>query len=165
MLMEEKSAGLLSFDEVEERLVQAMLVYWRNGDRERGWLAVRSGWPDVLREVSAGDYDARGGDRSSSDVALRPAALTRVEVSDAEEAFGWMDAIEPGDRRLVGLVLTAKARGVAQVRWGRLLRPMGVSRGADGLRKRYERAIGRVCRAVNGGNAGAVTVNPINSHG
>ena len=153
---------LLSFADIEERLVQAMLIYWRNPDRERGWQQLRSGWPDVLREVSAGDYDARGGDQSSSDVAIRPAALTRLEVAEATEAFDWLDIIDPKDRKLIGLAIAALARGAKQIPWMHLRKPMGVTRGADGLRKRYERALGEVCRSVNGGFLRVSPVKPEN---
>jgi hypothetical protein len=157
----ERALGaLLSFGDIEERLVEAMLVCWRNPDRERGWMRIRSAWPDVAAE--AGDYDARGGDHASSDVAIRPASLTRLEVAEMEEAFAWLDPIDPVDRKLIGLVITAMARGAKQVPWMRLRAPMGVTRGADGLRKRYERAIGEICRRVNGGFPGVPVVNPVN---
>ncbi len=141
--------GMLSFAEVEERLVQALLVCWRQPDRERGWLRLRAHWPDVTRELSAGDYDARGAEHSSSDVALRPASLTRAEVGEMEEAFGWLAAVEGDDRRVIGLAIAALARGEARVPWLKLLKPMGLKRGAEGLRKRYSRAMNRVTVAAN----------------
>lgn len=137
----------LSFAEVEERLVQAMLVYWRQPDAERGWLRLRAHWPDVSAE--AGDYDARGGDLRSSDVVLRPASLTRAETAAAGEAFGWLDVVPPADRKLIGLAITALARGESRVPWLRLLRPMGMAHGSEGLRKRYGRAMRRVVIAAN----------------
>ncbi|MBM3927381.1 MAG: hypothetical protein FJ335_02835 [Sphingomonadales bacterium] len=145
----EATNSILTFDQVEERLIEAMLVCWRSPDRERGWLRVRSLWPEVMRETSAGDYDARGGEGTSSDVALRPAALTRREVADMEEAFGWLSAVQGADRKIIGLAITALARGDKQVPWSRLLRPMGLTRGTDGLRKRYTRAMSRVTQAAN----------------
>ncbi len=146
--------GTLTFTEVEDRLVEAMLTCWRYPDRERGWQRIRSAWPEITRDVVAGDYDARGGDGSSSDVALRPASQTRAEVAEMEEAFGWLDAIEPEDRRLVGLAIIQLARGKREVPWVDLLRRMGVERGADGLRMRYGRAINAICIAQSGGKAG-----------
>ncbi len=151
MMEEGKGSGLLSFAEVEERLVEAIRVTWRAPDRERAWLTVRAYWPDIHRHTALGDYDERGGDGVSSDVKLRPAALTRAEVADAEEALGWLDAVPVEDRKLIGLAIVALAGGARQVPWSRLLRPMGKARGVDGLRRRYERALGAVCRRVNGG--------------
>ena len=140
---------MLTFDQVEERLIEALLVCWRAPDRERGWQRVRAHWPEVTRELSAGDYDARGVGESSSDVALRPAALTRAEVAAMEEAFGWLGVVHGADRKVIGLALTHLARGAKQVPWQMMLGPMGLTRGADGLRKRYGRAMMRVTMAAN----------------
>jgi hypothetical protein len=144
--------GFWTFDMVQERLVEAMIICWRNPDRERGWQRIRSAWPDVLRELSAGDYDARGGDLRSSDVEIRPASLTRVEVAEMEEAFGWLDRVPVEDRKLIGLAIVRLARGHRQVPWRELLKPMGLHRGSDGLRMRYGRAIARIAEALNGEN-------------
>ncbi|MBM3929242.1 MAG: hypothetical protein FJ335_12425, partial [Sphingomonadales bacterium] len=120
---------MLTFDQVQERLVEAMLVCWRSPDRERGWMRVRSLWPEVMRDRDAGDYGEHGGDRLS-DVELRPASLTRRENDDAEEAFGWVTTALPGgsERKLVGLVIGRLARGDKQVPWKRLLRAMNEDR-------------------------------------
>jgi hypothetical protein len=90
---------------------------------------------------------------------LRPASLTRAEVAEAEEALGWLDAVPTDDRKLIGLAIVALASGAKQVPWSRLLRPMGKKRGVDGLRRRYERALGAVCRRVNGGFSRHLHVN------
>ncbi len=160
--------GLLSFDEVEARLVEAVRVAWRMPDREAGWQRVKSAWPDILREAAAGDYDARGGALSSSDVPLRTSAATRGEVAAMEEAFGWLKVVADDDRRLVALAIGRLARGDSQVPWLALRRPMGLTLGAGGLRKRYSRAIGRVCQCANlgllrreGGQAGISTGSKI----
>lgn len=142
----------MSFDEVQDRLVEAMLTCWRYPDRERGWQRLRSAWPEITRDVLTGDYDARGGDGSSSDVALKAASQTRAEIGEMEEAFGWLDAIAPADRKLVGLAVRELARGKRAVPWSQLLADMGLSRGSDGLRMRYGRAINAICLALNGGN-------------
>ncbi len=144
--------GFATFDDVEERLVEAMITCWRTPDRERGWLRVKSNWPEALRELSAGDYDARGGDGTSSDVELRSASQTRAEVEEMEEAFGWLKAVSEEDRRLVALVVTQLARGRREISWLRLLKRMGQEHGADGLRKRYGRAIAAIAALRNGGN-------------
>jgi hypothetical protein len=142
--------GFLSFDDVQDRLVEALLTCWRYPDRERGWQTLRAAWPEISRDVWAGDYDARGGDGSSSDVALRPAAQTRAEIAEMDEAFGWLDAIAPDDRKLIGLAIRELARGKRVVSWSRLKRAMGVAHGSDGLRMRYGRAIASICAALNG---------------
>jgi hypothetical protein len=143
-----------TFDLVQDRLVEAMITCWRHPDRERAWQRVRSTWPEAMieRDQMAGDYDARGGEGSSSDVAIRPAALTRRDQAEMEEAFAWLDAIDHDDRKLVGLAIVQLARGQREVRWRDLLRAMGLRRGADGLRMRYGRAIAAIAARLNGGN-------------
>lgn len=122
-----------------------MLTCWRHPDRERGWQRLRSAWPDVVAEP--GDYDARGADGVAP--VLKPASLTRLEVAEMEEAFGWLDRVKPVDRKLVGLAVAQLARGHQVVQWRRLLAPMGVRHGADGLRKRYGRALTGICARLN----------------
>jgi hypothetical protein len=146
-------AGALTFCDVEDRLVEAMLTCWRYPDRERGWQRIRSAWPEISR-TDPGDHDARGGDGTSSDVALRPASLTRAEIAEMEEAFGWLGAISPDDRKIVGLAIVQLARGRREVSWIDMLDRVGLDRGADGLRMRYGRTLNAICIAVNGGNAG-----------
>jgi hypothetical protein len=143
--------GFMSFDDVQDRLVEAMLTCWRYPDRERGWQTLRCAWPEISRDVWAGDYDARGGDGTSGDVALRPASQTRIEIAEMDEAFGWLDAIAPADRKLIGLAIRELARGRREVSWSRLKAAMGIKRGSDGLRMRYGRSITAICTALNGG--------------
>ena len=143
--------SFLSFDDVQDRLVEAMLTCWRYPDRERGWQTLRCAWPEISRDVWAGDYDARGGDGTSADVALRPASQTREDIAEMEEAFGWLDAIAPDDRKLIGLAIRELARGRREVSWIDMLARLGLKRGAEGLRKRYGRAITSICNARNGG--------------
>lgn len=140
----------LTFVDVEDRLVEALLTLWRLPDRERGLLRARASdgpWQLVMAEP--GDYDARGGDGRSSDVAIRPAALTRREVTEMEEALGWVEVLDPTDRKLVGLVITQLARGRREVSWLKLLPIMGLTNGSEGLRKRYSRAITAICASRN----------------
>lgn len=138
---------MYSFADVEERLVEAMLVMRRMSDREAGWLRVKACWPDIVREDARGDYDARGVDMGPPP--LRPLPASRRDVAEMEEAFGWVLAVKPEDRKLIGLAITALAQGDKQVPWMRLRKPMGVKLGAHGLRKRYGRAMHLVVKAAN----------------
>jgi hypothetical protein len=100
------------------------------------------------------DYDGgRGAAEQRADAVLRTAALTRQEIAEMDEAFGWVEQLAPTDRKLVALVIRQLARGNRQASWRDLLRPMGLQRGADGLRMRYGRAINAICRSRNGGFA------------
>jgi hypothetical protein len=135
----------VTFTDIEDRLVEALLTCWRYPDRERGWQTLRSAWPEISRDVWAGDYDARGGDGTSA--VLRPAAQTRAEISEMEEAFGWLDGVAAEDRKLIGLAIVQLAKGKREVSWLDLMRQMGIKRGADGLRMRYSRAIAAIAQA------------------
>ena len=143
----------LSFTAVEDRLVEALLTCWRYPDRERGWQTLRSAWPEISRDVWAGDYDARGGDGTSA--VLRPAAQTRAEIAEMEEAFGWLDRVAADDRKLIGLAIVQLAKGKREVSWLDVMRHIGVKRGADGLRMRYSRAIMLIAQAQSRRNPSA----------
>jgi len=141
--------GFMSFDDVQDRLVEAMLTCWRYPDRERGWQTLRCAWPEISRDVWAGDYDARGGDGTSGDVALRPVSQTRIEIAEMDEAFGWLDAIAPADRKLIGLAIRELARGRREIPWRSLMPLLGIRMGVTGVQMRYSRTITAICHAVN----------------
>jgi len=143
-----RDTGLLTFGDVEERLVAAMLICWRQPNRERGWQQLKAVWPDVFRHTALGDWGDTVDGVSNPD--LRPASATRADIAEMEEAFGWLDHVDPADRKLIGLAISRLAGGAAQIPWLKLLRPMGLARGAEGLRKRYERAMGAMVRRING---------------
>lgn len=146
---------MYSFADVEERLVEAMRVMKRLSDREAGWLRVKASWPDIVREHEAGDYDARGYLGNSSDIPLRPLPATRKDIAEMEQAFAWVLAAKPDDRKLIALAISALARGEKRVPWMKLRKPMGVKLGAHGLRKRYERSMRAVVKAANASISGA----------
>lgn len=114
--------------------MEAMLLWRRMPDRERGWLAVKAYWPEMRRHNHFGDY-------ADVEATPRPLPLSRDEVARMEQASAWLTIVGERDRALVALAVSWLAGGRAQVPWRRLLRPLGVSFGADGLRKRYGRAI------------------------
>lgn len=142
---------LLSFEDVQERLVEAMRICWRHPDRERGWQFVRSAWPEVMREPVADEHGVHI-KPVIDDVQIRPASLTRADVARMEEAFGWLDHVQPADRKLIGVAITALARGDTRVPWGELTGPDGsLSGSADYARIRYGRAMSRLCNRLNSG--------------
>ncbi|MGC4252447.1 MAG: hypothetical protein QM605_13555 [Sphingobium sp.] len=152
---------MMSFADVEERLVEAMLVMRRLSDREAGWLRVKASWPDIVREHEAGDYDARGYLGNSSDIPLRSLPATRKDIGLMEEAFGWVMAAKPEDRRLIALAIGALSRGEKRVPWMKLRKPMGIKLGAHGLRKRYERAMHQVVKSANAGSLRATACQTV----
>ena len=92
-------AAFMDFEAVEERLVEAMRVVLRSGDREWSWLHPRC--QAIFREYRPED----------AEVEARPldtCMMTRAEVARAEEAMGWVvDAVPAGEaRRIMGVALT-----------------------------------------------------------
>ncbi|KKC24967.1 hypothetical protein WP12_17020 [Sphingomonas sp. SRS2] len=149
--------GFMTFTVVEERLVAAMAVLWRSGDRERAWL--RGSTLPIWREVVAEHKDA-----SPDDAAIVTCALTRVEVMDADEAMGWVAAWVPSGptRRVVGVVLSYLASGNPRADWPTIWARMGGKAGGwttEGLRKRYGRSITIICEKLNAKRSGGLSVS------
>jgi hypothetical protein len=139
-------------------MVDAMLLWRRAPDRERGWLAVRAHWPEIKRHgwgeavavLGVKDGDHRAEDKPEP----RRLPLTRDEVAEMELVGEWIGLIAEDDRRIVVLALMALARGKDsgkdKVPWTRLLKPMGMKTGAGRLSQRYRRAIAYLAFRLNG---------------
>lgn len=140
----DREDGSFTFPMVEERLTEAMGVLLRSSDRERSWLHVTS--MSLWQQVKSDMTEAAPDDRP-----VVTCALTRAEVERAEEAMGWVvRSVAEGDtRRIVGLVLARfVTRGKERTIWPWVWSAMGGRAGgwtAEGLRKRYERAINTIC--------------------
>lgn len=131
----------LSFRDLEARLVEAVHLLWRI---EGGtWPFASDGpWHLIVKEWA--DWDARDAKP------VRQGPLTRAELARLEEVGRWQAMIPERDRRLVVLAVRELAKGAASVPWMALRAPMGLALGAGGLRKRYERALGALCKRING---------------
>src|SRR3546814_357834 len=88
-----------TFEAVQERLVEAMLLWRRMPDRERGWLAVKAYWPDLRRHNHFGDY-------ADAEATPRPLPLSRAEIRRMEEASEWLLLVNERDRALVALAVS-----------------------------------------------------------
>lgn len=140
-----------SFNMVRDELVEAMRLWRRSPGDGASPFATDGPWHLMLRDVNVGDYDARGGDGTSSDVALRPLPLTRDEVARRDAVSEWLRFIEKAeDRKLVVLAVGWLERGRTTVPWRKIRRVLGIPFGEHGLRKRYERAINAICIGLNG---------------
>lgn len=94
------------------------------------------------------DANADGAARAVADAVRRPRP-DRAMIGRATDAAGWLTMVDEGDRRLVILAIGQLARGRAAVPWGRLLKPMGLTRGEWGLRRRYARALKVISDGLN----------------
>jgi hypothetical protein len=134
---------------VEDRMAEAMRHWWRSPDGDARYSLggrISSVWRQCVDDPLA--LIERHGVETE---APRPLPLSRGDMARMVEASEWLRHVPPADRRLVVLVLVYKARGEKKVPWLKIKRRIGVAFGADGLRKRYSRAITCVANALNGG--------------
>lgn len=139
-----------SFDLVREAMTEAVALWRRSPGDGRSPYATDGPWHLIRRELEAGDYDARGGFDSSSDVVLRPLPVSRVEIAQRDRVSEWLVHIDkPEDRRLVVMACGYYAAGYQQVPWRKIKHRMAIPRGEAGLRKRFERAVRAVAEGLN----------------
>jgi hypothetical protein len=140
-----------TYDDVEQRMVEAMQHWWRSHDPEARFSLggrISSAW----RQYFPTRLDlAIWGMLADAPEAEAPKALplSRADMQRMTEASDWLAHVPEDDRRLVVLALTKLAAGHKRVPWSKLLRPLGHQHGADRLRMRYSRALTKVCQALN----------------
>lgn len=150
-----------SRESLEEQMIEAVRLSWKLRDPVGGKSPYASDgpWDQMLRDLRAGDYDARGGDMD--DAPAPSLRLGTVEMAQIEQAGQWMRmlAARPtrrgqtagvSDGAIVAAVLRQKAAGYSQVNWAHVLRAVGLTRGQDGLAYRYRRAITWLAERVTG---------------
>lgn len=141
-----------TFDMVEARLVETVELWRRMPGNGRPPFATDGPW-QLIR--------AEWGDYADPDAQPRKLPLSRAEYAEMMEASAWLGwLVKDEDRRVVVLAVQALAKGAKQVPWKELLKPMGVARGADGLRMRYGRAINAICKRLNRRNARSQSSSP-----
>lgn len=135
-----EGSNFWSFAAVEERLVEAMQLQWRTESGTWGF-ASDGPWHLIVRDWW--DWAAH------EDKPVPRIPLSREQIARMDEASGWLALAPERDRKLVVLAVTALAAGRKVVPWRALLRPLGIVRGADALRKRYGSALNVICKALN----------------
>jgi hypothetical protein len=80
--------------------------------------------------------------------AATPAPLTRDEVGERDQASEWLALVPAADRRIVVLALYDLQRG-RRVSWLAMRAQVGVKLGADGLARRYTKALDLIARHLN----------------
>ncbi|MDE0880012.1 MAG: DUF6362 family protein [Sphingomonas bacterium] len=141
--------GPITFDGVVERLVEAWGFMRRLPDPEARWLKEPQASSIYARgRLTEADIWTRFGWQAGvfdEDARPRLPGLRAGEVDRMEEAFGWVEWVEPRDRKLVGLVLQIMDRGdEAQVPWRRIAGRLGWGGHPDTLAKRWSRAVTRI---------------------
>ena len=128
------------FQAVEAPLVEAMQFQWRTEGGTWGF-ASDGPWHLIVRDWW--DWAAH------EDKPVPRIPLSREQLKRMEEASAWLAYAPERDRKLVVLAVTALAAGRKVVPWRALLKPMQMTRGADGLRMRYGRAVTCICNTLN----------------
>jgi hypothetical protein len=151
-----------TFDAVEERLIEAMLL-WRRSPGGGKWpFAGDAPWQLMTRATRIEEGGFKGRDRQlrmqaeDAEEAQRMegrerwGALNRDEVERRDEASEWLGWIGEESRKVVVLALTQRARGGDQVDWARIRLQLGLTIGRFGMYRRYTRAITAIVKRLNG---------------
>lgn len=138
---------ILTYDDVEARLVEAMRLWHRSPGEGRWPYAGDAPWHLMQREAHKGDYDARGGDMAQT--APRALPLDRDEVDERDLVSNWLRHVKEADRRIVVLAITHLASGAARVPWVQVRDQMGIALGAGGVQRRYSKALTSIARGEN----------------
>lgn len=137
------TADFYTFDMVQDQLVQAV-EYQRRLPRGDGAWPFASDGPWHLIVKDWWDWGAH------DEKPLPMVPLTSDQIAMMWATLEWLQHVPSADdRRLVGMALRNLAAGRKTVPWTKLLKPMGVKRGAHALRKRYSRALSAICEALN----------------
>ena len=133
-----------SFDIVEEWLVEAVSTWWRQGGGGGSPFASDGPWNLIVAEWN--DWGAHDKEEERP----RPKPLTRAMIARMQEATEWLLLVPEQDRRVLCMALRQLAMGKEEPDWKRMLRPLGLRRGAHGLKRRYTQGITAICTKLNG---------------
>lgn len=158
-----------TFRLVEDRLIEAAELWMRSprggySPASGGVFATDGPWSLLTRRARAGsDWDtwrqeieemavaaAREKGAFAASEGWQGSGLTSAEVARRDEASEWL-ALVPGDRdrMLVVAAVWSQAATGRRVDWLRMKRAAGVEYGAEGVRKRYVRALKAVAAVLN----------------
>jgi hypothetical protein len=151
-----------TFDAVEERLIEAMRLWWRSPGGGKWPFAADAPWHLMTRKtrIEAGEFKGRemqlrmqaedAEEAKRWEGRERSGPLTRDDVARRDEATEWLGMVPGRDRRLVILVLLQRASGRTNVDWARVKLQLSAEIERKGLYRRYSRAISGVVKRLNG---------------
>ena len=154
--------GFWTFDAVEERLIEAMRLWWRTPGGGSWPFASDAPWHLMTRRtrIETGDFKGREMQlRMQAEDAEeakrwegrdRTGPLTREDVARRDEASAWLGWVAAEERKVVILALTHRAAGAQRVDWARVKRQLGVEIGNKGVYRRYTRSISTIAKRLNG---------------
>jgi hypothetical protein len=161
--------GFWTFASVEERLIDAMRLWWRTPGGGRWPFASDAPWELMTRKTRIEEGGFKGREhqlRMQAEDAEeakrwegveRKGPLTRDEVALRDETTEWLRWCSPQDRKVVVLVLKQRAAGMKRIDWPRVKREIGSAAvdgiGNKGVYRRYSRSVSGIARRLNGPEA------------
>lgn len=160
------AACFWTFDAVEERLIEAMRLWWRTPGGGTWPFASDAPWHLMTRRtrIEAGEFkgreyqlrmqaeDAEEAQRWAGRDRLGP--LTREDVAIRDEATEWLGWVAADARKVLILALVQRASGRTNVDWSKVKRGLGTDPasaiGHKGVYRRYSRAISAIAKRLNG---------------
>jgi len=159
MLMKKERASWTE-ELVEERLIEAVELWGRSAafgySLGSGPFATDAPWHLLTRAVRAGStmdaWRVEQDEQLARDPRPAPArGLSAAEVTRRDQAGEWLRFVPERDRKLLVEAVSEQARTGRRVDWMGMRAKVGVRLGADGLRKRYWRALGSIVRELGRG--------------
>jgi hypothetical protein len=169
MIVEEKmEVTLWTFEAVQERLVEAMRLWWRSPGEGRWPFASDAPWHLMTRKtrVSIGiDGGLKGRELQlhlqAEDAEEtrrwqgreRPGPLGREDVARRDETTEWLGYVAEDNRKVVVAVLTQLAAGRSSIDWRRVKAAIACDQlsgiGNKGVYRRYHRSILAIAQRLN----------------
>jgi hypothetical protein len=158
-----------TFDAVEERLIEAMRLWWRSPGEGRWPFASDAPWHLMTRRTRV-SIAVEGG-LKGRELQLhmqaedaeetrrwqgreRPGPLSREEVALRDETTEWLTFVSADSRKVVVAALAQRAAGRTNVDWRRVRAQLGAEIGTKGVYRRYSRAVAGIAERLNAGLAG-----------
>jgi hypothetical protein len=159
------AAAFWTFAAVEERLVEAMRLWWRSPGGGKWPFAADAPWHLMTRRtrIAAGELKGRELQlhmqaEDADEVKRREGRdewgpLTRDDVARRDEASEWLTWIDGDARKVLIAALVQLAAGRERIDWHRVKASVGVEIGNKGVYRRFTRSIGRIAKRLNGAAA------------
>jgi hypothetical protein len=160
-MLNQKQLGVeWSAEEVERRLVEALQLWQRSPGTGRWPFASDAPWHLMTRAARAEAGRVKGmelwrvlqedDERETQQWQGRdrPLPLSRAQIALRDQASEWLALVPESERQIVVLATFDLARG-RRVSWLAMRECVGVKLGADGLRRRYAKAIADLAGLLN----------------
>jgi hypothetical protein len=152
-----------TFEAVQDRLVEAMRLWWRSPGEGRWPFAADAPWHLMTRKtrIEAGGLKGRelqlhiqaedAEETRRWQGRERSGPLSRDDVAIRDEATEWLGLVGDDSRKVVVAALQQLAAGRANIDWRRVKVALGIEIGTKGVYRRYARAITAIATALNAG--------------